>query len=95
MVLPLGCFRKRSLPIPNIILPRPIDIIFTIVKEFNPMGDPAGHSGDCEEDGVHVGGEAHCSVDQAGVEIYIGVQFAGYEVLVFKGDFFELEGDLD
>jgi hypothetical protein len=40
------------------------------------VGNPAYNSGNGEEDGEHVGWEAHGSVDEATVEVNIGVEFA-------------------
>ena len=41
------------------------------------MGDPSCHSGNGEEDWVHISWEAHCPVDETGVEIDIWVEFPG------------------
>lgn len=71
----------------DVVLSGSVDVVFGVVQEFDPMGDPSGNSGDGEEDGVHVGWETHGSVDEAAVEVDVGVEFSGDEVLIFKGDF--------
>ena len=40
------------------------------------MGDPSGNSWNCEQDWEHVSWEAHGSVNEATVEVNIGVEFA-------------------
>lgn len=56
---------KLTFRMSGIVLSRPVNVVLGIVKELDPMRDPACHSGNCEKDGIHIGGETHCSVDQA------------------------------
>ena len=63
-------------------LARPSDAVFGGADHFFPMGDPAGQAPEGEHDGEHVGRDAHGGVDDAAVEIDVGVELAGHEVLV-------------
>src|SRR3972149_7705366 len=55
---------------------------------------PARGAGDGEQDGKHVHGEPHRLVDDAGVEVYVRVELALDEVVVFEGDALKLQGDV-
>lgn len=46
------------------------------------MGDPTCHSGNGEEDWVHISREPHGSVDESAVEVNVGVKLATDEVFV-------------
>ena len=77
VVFPLGSFNECSFPISYIVLPRPVDIVLSVIQELDPVSNPSGHSWDSEQDRVHVCGETHGSVDQAGVEIHIWIELSG------------------
>lgn len=49
---------------------------------FPPVGDPAGQSAQGKEHGEHVFGDVHYPVDDAGVEIDVGIEFAFDEVWI-------------
>ena len=95
VVLSFGHFDELSLSIPDIILSWSVNVIFVVVQELTPVGNPSDDSGNGEEDGVHVSWETHGSVDESAVEVNVGVKFSGDKVLVFKGDLFEFKGDFD
>lgn len=66
-----------------------------VLKGFYPVSEPTGGARDGEEYGEHVGGEVHGGVDETGVEVNVGIEVAGDEVLVGEGDAFEFEGDVE
>jgi hypothetical protein len=57
------------------------------------VGEPSDDSRDHEEDGEHVGWETHRFVDDAAVEVDVGVELSFDEILVAEGDLFEFDGD--
>lgn len=95
MVLPFRHLDELSFAVPDVVLSRSVNVVLGVVEELGPVSDPAYDTGNCEEDGVHVGWKSHGSVDKAAVEVDVGVKFSGDEVLVLKGDLFQLKGDLD
>ena len=95
VVLSLRHLNELPFAVPDVVLSRSVDVVLGVVEELGPVSDPADDTGNCEEDGVHVGGEAHGSVNKAAVEIDVGVEFSGDEILVLEGDLFQLKGDLD
>lgn len=65
-----------------VVLSRPVDVVFGVLKELLPMSDPASYSGNGEEDRVHISRETHGTVNEATVEVNVGVKFAADEVFV-------------
>src|SRR5699024_12248026 len=51
---------------------------------------PTWETTDCEQCGEVLGCEAHCAVDQTGVEVYVRVELAGYEVIIRQSNLFQL-----
>lgn len=74
MLFPLSPLDEGSLSIPNEVLSRPVDVILLVIQEFDPMSNPTGHTGNREQNRIHIGGETHCPVDQPRIEINIRVQ---------------------
>src|SRR5699024_4910 len=54
------------------------------------LSDPTWETTDCEQCGEELGWEAHCAVDQTGVEVYVRVELAGYEVIIRQSNLFQL-----
>jgi len=48
-----------------VVLSGSVDVVFGIDQKLLPVGYPSDDPGDGEEDWVHVGREAHGSVDEA------------------------------
>ena len=71
------------------------DFLLGIVDHFLPLRQPSGGAGDGEQHGEHLRPEAHGLVDDAGVEIDVGIELAFDEVLVFQRDALELQGDFE
>jgi hypothetical protein len=95
VVLSFRHFDELSFSIPDIILSWSVNVVFVVIQELAPVGNPSDNSGNCEEYGVHVGWEAHGSVDESTVKVNVGVKFSGDKVFVLEGDFFEFKGDFD
>ena len=76
VLLTLVDINELSLGVASIVLTGTVDVVLTVSEELDPVGDPASNSGDGEEHGEHIGGEAHGAVDEATVEVNVGVEFA-------------------
>src|SRR5699024_8032751 len=57
--------------------------------------NPAWKTTDSKQYGEELGWEAHRTVDQAGVEVYVRVELAGYEVIISQSDLFELHSKVE
>ena len=71
------------------------DAVVLVVVELVPVREPARRARDGEEHREVICGETHRLVDEAGVEVDVGVELAVNEVLVRQRDALELDGDLD
>ncbi len=60
---------------------------------LTPVRDPAGKPAQGKQHGEHPGREAEGPVDQAGIEVDVGVKLAFDEVVVGQRRLFELLGD--
>ena len=80
---------------PGVDLPRPGDLLLGVEQHLFPLRDPAGGPRDGEQHREHLDREPHRLVDQAGVEVDVGVELARDEVVVLQRDPFELERDLE
>src|SRR5581483_2084356 len=79
----------------DVELAGPGDLLLRVAQQLEPVGDPAGGAGNGEQHREHVDGEAHRLVDQPGVEVDVGIELAGDEVVVGEGDLLELEGEVE
>ena len=79
----------------HVVLPRPDDLVLRVIQKLVPVGQPANSSGDHEQDWEHVSRESQSLVDDATVEIDIGVQFPLDEEGVAEGNSFQLHCDFD
>ena len=59
------------------------------------MCDPSDHSGNGEKHGVHIGREAHSSVDQSTVKVNVRIEFSADKVLIRKSDLFQFKSNLN
>ena len=65
-----------ELPPTCIVLSWPVDVVFTVLQELHPVGDPSCNAGDGEKNWVHVSWKAHGSVNKSAVEVNVRVQLA-------------------
>ena len=84
-VLPLtAIFNRHIIPrrcaVVNLAWPgnfgRPVFVHFLL------LGNPTGQASECKNDGEHVFGNSDRPVDDAAVEIDVGIEFLIYEIIV-------------
>src|SRR5688572_9164887 len=80
---------------PGIDLTRAGDLLLRVEQHLFPLRDPAGGARNSEEHREHLHRKAHRLIDQARVEIDVGVELAADEVIVFERDPLELECDVE
>src|SRR6267378_7879175 len=80
---------------PQIDLARAGNFLLGIQEHLFPLRDPAGSAGNGEEDGKHGHRETHRLINEAGVEVHVGVELALDEVIVLEGDALALESDFE
>src|SRR5437879_315028 len=73
----------------------PRNFLLGIEEHLFPLCDPAGSARNREQHGKHGHRETHRLINQAGVEIHVGIQLALDEVFIFEGDSFAFEGDFE
>ena len=71
------------------------NLVLGVLNELVPVSEPAGKTGQGEEDSEHLSGDAEGLVDHTGVEINVRVELSLNEVLVTQSNSFQLHGDLD
>src|SRR3954463_3919655 len=76
-------------------LARPADLGLLVVDHLLPVGDPAGQAAEREHDGEHVRRDAHRAVDDAAVEVDVGVQLLRHEVIVAQRDLLHALGEIE
>ena len=76
MIRSLDKVNELTLGVTSIVLPGTIDVVFGVSQELHPMGNPPSHTRNGKKHGEHVSRETHCSVDEATVEIDVGVKLA-------------------
>src|SRR5271156_2295387 len=79
----------------EIHLTRSGNLLLRIEQHFFPLGDPSGRTRNSEQYREHGHRETHRLIDQARVEIHVGVKAARNEVIVFERDPFALECNFD
>src|SRR5688500_1621018 len=82
-----------ALVVARVALPGLHDLLVHL-QRLDAVGQPAGRAGDGEEHCEHLDGETHGLVDQARVEVDVGVELAVDEVGVGQGDLLQLQGDV-
>src|SRR5712664_3852087 len=76
-------------------LARPRNLLLGVEEHLFPLRDPAGSARYREEDGKHGHRKSHRLINEAGVEIHVGIELALHEVVVFQGDAFALQCDFE
>src|SRR3990172_11104457 len=79
---------------PYVYLPRAGDALLRVFDHLPPLRQPPSRARDGEQHREHVDGEAQRLVDDAGVEVHVGIELPLDEVIVLKGDAFQFQGDL-
>src|SRR3984893_8828236 len=70
------------------------DLLFGIKQHLFPLRDPSAGTGNSEQHREHGDRESHRLVDQARIEIDIGVKLAGDEIFILQSDALDFEGDI-
>src|SRR5712692_2718236 len=69
------------------------NLLLGVEEHFFPLRNPPGSAWNREQHREHRHRETHRLVDEAGVEVHIGIELALYEVFVFEGDALTFESD--
>ena len=62
---------------------------------FAPLGNPARHAADGEHDGKHFGRNSQRPVEDAAVEVDIGIQLPLNEIIILQHGLFKFQGDIE
>src|SRR5438477_8193965 len=76
-------------------LPGPGNFLLGIQKHLFPLRDPPGSPRNREQHGEHGHWEAHRLINEAGIEIHVGVEFPLHKVIVFQSDALALQSDFE
>src|SRR5213082_3629464 len=76
-------------------LPGPGDFMLGIQKHLFPLRNPTRSPRNREQHREHGHWEAHRLINEAGIEIHVGVEFALHEIIIFQGDALALQGDFE
>src|SRR5437879_2517972 len=79
--------------VPEIDLPRARNFLLGVQEHLFPLRNPAGSTRNREQNGKHGHRETHRLINEAGVEIHVGIELALHEVFVFESDALALESD--
>src|ERR1700682_2350797 len=95
LLVPLIDRNVMTRVVPEIDLARARDFLLGVEEHLFPLRDPPGSARNREEDGQHGHRETHRLINEACVEIHVGIELALDEVIVFEGDALALESDLE
>src|SRR6202165_3813867 len=95
LLVPLIDRNVMTRVVPEIDLARARDFLLGVEEHLFPLRDPPGSARNREEDGKHGHRETHRLINEACVEIHVGIELALDEVIVFEGDALALESDLE
>src|SRR5262249_41033362 len=84
-------FPVVPLVVAEVDLTRTRNLLFVVQDHLFPLGEPTRGARDCEQHWEHVNRELHRLIDYSGIEVYVGIQLAADEVVVFKRDSLELD----
>src|SRR5437660_5848792 len=73
----------------------PGNFLLGIQKHLFPLRDPPGSPRNREQHGEHGHWKTHRLINEAGIEIYVGVEFAFHEIIVFQSDALALQSDFE
>ena len=76
-------------------LARARDLLLGISHEFIPLRQPSRSARNSKQHSKHVRLESHRLVDDARVKIDVGIELAGYKVVVAQSNAFEFECNVD
>src|SRR5437879_12522389 len=73
----------------------PRNFLLGVEKHLFPLRYPPGSPRNREQHGEHGHGEAHRLINEAGIEIHVGVELPLHKVIVFQGDALALQSDFE
>src|SRR5437879_12815327 len=73
----------------------PRDLLLRVEAHLFPLGDPPGSARNREQHGEHGHWEAHRLINEAGVEVHVGIELALDEVIILEGDAFALQSNFE
>src|SRR4029077_1316345 len=76
-------------------LARPADLVFGIRDHLLPLRDPADGAREREDAGEHRHRDAERALHDARIEVHIGIELAGDEVVVLERDALQLDRQLE
>src|SRR5207245_11231955 len=79
----------------EIDLAGPRDLLLRVEEHLFPLGDPTGSARNSEQHGEHGHWEAHRLINEAGVEVHVGIELALDEVIILEGDAFALQSNFE
>ena len=82
-------------PVAEKNLPGTSDFLLSILQKLVPLSQPAWRPPNGEEDRIHGNREAHSLINEARLEVHIGIQFALHEVLVLKRNLLQFHGQFE
>src|SRR6267143_3037925 len=91
LLVPLIDRNVMTRVVPEIDLARACDFLLGVEKHLFPLRDPPGSARNREQDGKHGHWETHRLINEAGVEIHVGIELALHEVFVLESDALALE----
>src|ERR1700675_3593538 len=86
---------EGTLDLAVVQLARAPDLLVGIRNHFGPLRDPADGACEREDRRKHTGRDAERLVDNAGIKIHVGVEFAAHEIIVFERDLLERHRELE
>ena len=86
---------KRPVTFARVDLTRTVNLGCGVFYQFTVLSNPAGQAAHGEQHGEEVRGESHRTVDQAGIEVHVGVQPATDKVVVCQRNLFQVERKLE
>src|SRR5206468_939811 len=85
----------RPLVVADVELLRARDLLLLVEQHLGPLRHPARRARDGEQDREHGDREPHRLVDDARVEVDVGIEPARHEVVVLQRDALEVDRDVD
>src|SRR5271155_957206 len=79
----------------QIYLARPGDFLLVVQQHFFPLRDPSRSARNRKQHGEHGHRESHRLVDEAGIEVHVGIEATRDEVFVLERDAFAFERDIN
>src|SRR5208282_3237749 len=89
-------FSRHKLPffVSGVDLPRTSNLLLGVGNHLLPLGQPACGARDGKQHSKHFRPETHGLIDDSRVKVYVGIELAGDEIFILKGDSLQFQGDV-